>query len=87
METFLDRKQHLFTEPLSLTFIQQRLGRYALAVKEKSRALEICVAFIDGTVIAISRPLGGIDQRVFYNGHKRQRAIKFQGVTAPDGLI
>jgi DDE superfamily endonuclease len=26
-------------------------------------------------------------QRLFYNGHKRQHAIKFQSVMAPDGLL
>lgn len=29
----------------------------------------------------------GIHQRLFYNGHKRAHALKYQSVTTPDGLI
>ena len=41
--------------------------------------------FIDGTVRPICRL--SHDQRFFYNGRKRTHALKFQAVTAPDGLI
>ena len=27
------------------------------------------------------------DQRLYYNGHKRKHAIKFQGVVTPDGIV
>lgn len=33
----------------------------------------------------LNRPSKG--QRVFYNGHKRKHAIKFQGVMTPDGIF
>jgi nuclease HARBI1 len=37
-------------------------------------------------VIEIARP-GGIFQRATYNGHKRRNALKWQAVTAPDGMV
>ncbi|CAN0383785.1 unnamed protein product [Pylaiella littoralis] len=43
------------------------------------------LGFIDGTVRGIARPKR--DQRLFYNGHKRKHAMKFQGVITPDGLF
>ena len=41
--------------------------------------------FIDGTALAISRPVEG--QRLFYSGHKRMHALKFQSVMSPFGII
>jgi len=45
--------------------------------------------FIDGTLCSICRPKQG--QHQFYTGyklcHKLCHAIKFQGITTPDGLI
>ena len=41
--------------------------------------------FLDGTVRPICRPK--VQQRIWYNGHKRFHALKFQSVTAPSGMI
>ena len=41
--------------------------------------------FVGGTVRQTCRP--SHDQRIVYNGHKRTHALKFQAVTALDGLI
>ena len=41
--------------------------------------------FVDGTLRSICRPEE--EQHQFYTGYKRCHAIKFQGITAPDGLI
>jgi DDE superfamily endonuclease len=43
------------------------------------------VGFIDGTKIAIARPLG-VMQRATYSGHKRVNCLKYQLNSAPDGL-
>lgn len=77
----------LVIENLSLEFWSWKFEGYDRAVFEKSKALEDFVAFIDGTVIGISRP-GGVEicQRIVYNGHKREHAIMFQAVTSPSGL-
>lgn len=58
-----------------------------IAVTDICRSLETLVSIIYGTVMAISRSMGEIDQRVFYNGHKWKHAIRFRGVTVPDGGI
>jgi len=58
---------------------------YAAAVNRKGAPLPNCIGFIDGTVRPLCRP--SRHQRQLYNGHKRQHAIKFQSVMAPDGLI
>lgn len=52
---------------------------------QKRRSIQYAVAFINKTVIVIAR-LGceGINERVVYNGHKRNHALKFQVITASD---
>ena len=47
--------------------------------------MQNCWGFIDGTVCPVYRPQK--TQRIIYNGHKKIRAIKFQSVIAPNGLI
>jgi nuclease HARBI1 len=43
------------------------------------------VGFIDGPKIAIARP-PGVMQRATYSGHKRVNCLKYQLISAPDGL-
>jgi nuclease HARBI1 len=43
------------------------------------------VGCIDGTKIAIARP-PGVMQRATYSGHKRVNCLKYQLISAPDGL-
>ncbi|RPA88630.1 hypothetical protein L873DRAFT_1907381, partial [Choiromyces venosus 120613-1] len=47
--------------------------------------LENIWGFVDGTQCPISRPED--EQCQFYTGYKWCHAIKFQGITTPDGLI
>ena len=51
---------------------------YANAVHNKGVPLHNCFGFVDGTRLAISKPIR--NQRVMYNGHKRMHALKFQSV-------
>ncbi len=62
-----------------------RLQSYADAVYAKSMALNNCWGFIDGTLRPVCRPIEG--QRVMYSGHKRVHGLKFQAVSAADGMI
>ena len=62
-----------------------RLEDYATAVSAKGAALTNCWGFVDGTVRPVCRP--SQHQRVMYNGHKRLHALKFQAVTAANGMI
>ena len=53
-------------------------------------ALECCPlsyvwGFVDGTARPIRRPTEG--RRLFYSGHKRIHALKFQSVVTPFGII
>lgn len=84
---FLEANEHLLTSPISADFFQPRLARYAEAIHAKSKTLDTCIGFIDGTVLGIARPKGNLAQRVVYNGHKRKHALKYQAVNTPDGLI
>lgn len=43
------------------------------------------MGFIDGMKIAIARP-PGVMQRATYSGHKRVNCLKYQLISAPDGL-
>ena len=58
---------------------------FADAFHAKGAVLANCWGFLDGTFRPICRPRR--DQRTVYNGHKRVRALKFQSVVAPNGLI
>jgi hypothetical protein len=69
---------------------------WADCIFDKIGRFDCVFAFIDGTVRHISRPgpravPGVVDrvdvQRLFYSGHKRKHAIKFQTMVAPCGLI
>ena len=63
----------------------ENLQLYANAIHNKGAALDNCWGFVDGTVRPICRPKR--NQRDVFNGHKRVRALKYQSVVAPNGLI
>jgi hypothetical protein len=63
-----------------------RAEYYARCFFEKGSPLPNVVCSIDGTAIEVARPKG-CSQRATYNGHKRRNCIKFQAISAPDGLI
>jgi len=87
MDGFLPERYGLLMGSLDGAFWRDRFALYADAVKDKSEALGNVVGFIDGTVIAVTRPGGdNINQRVVYNGHKRKYALKYQAVTTSCGL-
>jgi hypothetical protein len=68
--------------PSKLT--RQALANFSAAVQEKS-GLSNCVGFIDGTVRPICKP--SVLQGSCYNGKDRVHALKYQGITTPDGMI
>jgi nuclease HARBI1 len=55
-------------------------------VENKGSPLDSVVAFIDGTGIEIARPRE-TSQRATDSGHKRHNCLKFQAISAPDGLV
>ena len=63
----------------------RNLSYFAERINTKGAPLDNCWGFVDGTVRGIARPQQ--DQRLFYNGHKRKHALKYQAVNAPNGLI
>ena len=44
-----------------------------------------CALFVDGSVQEVTRP--SIFQRSFYNGHKKNHGIKWQGLMLPNGIM
>jgi hypothetical protein len=68
------------------SIFSSRIPIYAAAVEHKSDGLiDVVWGFIDGTLRETCRP--SYFQRLLYSRHKRSHGIKFQQVTAPDGLI
>lgn len=61
------------------------LDTFAQSVSAAGAPLTNCWGFIDGTVRPICRP--SLHQRLVYNGHKRVHGLKFQMVSAPNGMI
>ena len=79
-----DRFSHL------LEFDEQRLTHaklqeFAQAIAAKGGVVPGCFGFIDGTLRGTCKPIYG--QKQMFNGHKRTHGLKFQLVTAPDGMI
>ena len=61
-----------------------RLDVFCAAVQKKS-GFGCCFGFIDGTVREICKP--SALQGPMYNGKDRKHALKYQGVTTPDGMF
>ena len=76
---------HLLTSFNQNWLSPANLEMYARVISQKGSPIQNCWGFIDGTVRPCCRPI--VNQRVVYNGHKRTHAIKFQAVTAPNGLV
>ena len=87
LEAFLETHEHLIVSPLNASYLQAKLLYFADCIFRKRNALSNCVAFIDGTVIGVSRPGDSGYQHVLYNGHKRKHALKYQAVLTPDGML
>lgn len=64
---------------------REKLELYSASISKKCRIASNCVAFLDGTVIGICRPVE--EQESMYNGHHRFHAVKFQSLIAPSGII
>ncbi|XP_077498716.1 uncharacterized protein LOC144109800 [Amblyomma americanum] len=61
------------------------LEKFSQAIHAKRAPLTNCWAFIDGTARAICRP--SRDQKVYFSGHKRFNALKYQSIMCPNGII
>ena len=85
VQKFYGSFSHLIRNINSSLWIS-RAPLYAAAISEKGLSMSHCIGFIDGTKLQISRPKGR-SQRATYSGHKRINCIKFQAISAPDGLI
>ncbi|XP_033102407.1 uncharacterized protein LOC117105390 [Anneissia japonica] len=85
MDHIYNNFSHLLTTMDQPWLSSENLLKYATAVHEKGGALQNCWGFVDGIVRPICRPK--INQRIMYNGHKRIHALKYQSVTAANGMI
>ena len=83
----IETHEHLIISLFNAAYLQAKLPYFAGCVFQKRNALSNCVAFIDGTVIGVSRPGKSGYQHVLYNRHKRKHALKYQAVLMPDGML
>lgn len=83
---FLYKHKHLLTVEFCRTFLEMQEKRYAAATRKLS-VLQNCIGFLDGTVLDIARPNSNAEENVASNGHKRKQALKYQTLSASDGLI
>ena len=60
------------------------LERFSNTLYRKGTVLENCWKFVDGKVQVICCP--GTNQRVLYNGHKREHSTKYQTAGVSNGL-
>lgn len=56
VDEFVSKQEHLITGKPSVSYMARRASALAVKVKEKMRALEKCVGFIDETVLEKARP-------------------------------
>jgi nuclease HARBI1 len=84
IDLILDSCGHVLS--ISSAFVnEENIRRWMNAIREKGAPLEHCFGFVDGTVRPICRP--SRNQKQSYNGHKRVHSLKFQSVSAPNGII
>jgi nuclease HARBI1 len=86
LDMIFEKYQHLLLlNPESLS--AQDLLSLSKAVSRKTgvSGLKTCFGFIDGTVRPVCRPTD--IQHQHYNGHKRQHALKYQGIIASNGIF
>ncbi|KAH7972156.1 hypothetical protein HPB52_007844 [Rhipicephalus sanguineus] len=55
------------------------------AVHNRGPPLSNCWGFVDGTSRPICHP--SVDQRTYFSGHKRVRALKYQAVMGANGIV
>lgn len=55
------------------------------AVYNRGAPLTNCWGFVDGTARPICRP--SVDQRIYFSGHKRVHALKYQAVMGANGIV
>ncbi|KAG0427280.1 hypothetical protein HPB47_025656 [Ixodes persulcatus] len=61
------------------------LERFARAVHARGAPLPNCWGFVDGTARPICRP--STNQRIYFSGHKRLHALKYQSIMCANGII
>jgi nuclease HARBI1 len=84
LDLTLDSCGHVIS--ISFAFVNEdNIRRWMNAIRQKGAPLEHCLGFVDGTVRPICRP--SCNQNQSYNGHKRVHSLKFQSVSAPNGII
>lgn len=55
----------------------KKAALYANAVQKKTGAMEHCVEFINGTVMAVARHDNNEAQTVAYRGHEKKQTMHF----------
>lgn len=91
---FLDCKYDRLLQ-FNQEYAAQHLADYANEISDAGGHITNVWSFIDGTVRGVCRPQprnrsqdgAYLSQQPMYNGHKRKHAVKYQSLTAPDGLI
>ncbi|KAK8780176.1 hypothetical protein V5799_018485 [Amblyomma americanum] len=61
------------------------LERFSQAIHAKGAPLRNCWGFIDDTARPICRP--SQEQKIYFRGHKRVHALKYQAIMCPNGII
>ncbi|XP_075539760.1 uncharacterized protein LOC142574599 [Dermacentor variabilis] len=61
------------------------LEDFSKAVYDRGTPLRNCWGFVDGTARPICRP--SVNQRVYFSGHKRHHALKYQAVMCANGIV
>ncbi|XP_077560431.1 uncharacterized protein LOC144175200 [Haemaphysalis longicornis] len=61
------------------------LPELAEAVHNRGAALTNCWGFVDGTARPICRP--SVEQRIYFSGHKRVHAVKYQAIMCANGIV
>ncbi|XP_077519297.1 uncharacterized protein LOC144129190 [Amblyomma americanum] len=81
-----DNFVHLLKDANNHAWLDLRtLGEFSQAVYSKAAPLSNGWGFIDGTARAFSRP--STNQKLFFSGHKRIHAEKYQAIMCPNGII
>lgn len=81
------KHRRLVTGTILSASVRRHTDRYASAVYDQCKVLDIFIDFITGSMLVIVRLTDNEEKYAAYNGHKRNHALKFQITTLPNGLI
>lgn len=87
IDHFVSARGRLLLSLVPQDYMVLRATNFRNAIGDKGAAVQNCIGFVDGIVVAPARQKCYMQQLVVYIGYKRKHALKFQVINKSDGMI